>query len=631
MIIKTFNGKVAYDELFHRGVNIIRGNNSSGKSTITHFIFYVLGGDFTDFVPEAKKCSEVYAEVEINGLVMTLKRELDVDEDMKIRRSLPMFIYLGNYENSKTPKANNTWKKYGYKTTSNRKSFSNMLFNSLDIPQVKGDSNITMHQILRLLYIDQNSPTSSLYYYENFDSQLTRETVSDLLLGVYDEALYDKKRRLIDVQRELDETKNEIKSIKKFFSSPLLLIPANILTKIEGREKEITKAVEDIRALRNEEKKIRFSKNVKLRYEKLHDDAVAKRNNIIKIKDDIDLLEASIEESEYFLETLDDKLRSIRVSIKTREFLGELELSYCPECLSSISVNVPNSQCKLCKEELNDQYGIIQAKKMEQELLFQIKESTTILSVDKKELELKNTKYKIQYESLRDLQKEVNLSLNDVKSVNSEAIDALRENKGFLEGEILQFRTLLESAMQYQGLLKHEGEQRQEVAILIDEISIREANQKKLKLKIEKKVKDQGLYLLNNDLLRQDEFKDAKGFHIDFSNNLAFLSNKYAKYSASSNFYLKVSARFALFLASLEIENMRFPRFIFADNMEDKGIEKERAQNLQILMIEKLKSYNKDNYQLIYTTSYITEELNNSDYVVGDFYTKTNKSLKNVN
>lgn len=35
---------VAYDERFHMGVNVIRGDNSSGKSTVLNFIFYGLGG-----------------------------------------------------------------------------------------------------------------------------------------------------------------------------------------------------------------------------------------------------------------------------------------------------------------------------------------------------------------------------------------------------------------------------------------------------------------------------------------------------------------------------------------------------------------------------------------------------------
>ena len=39
LIVYTLKGGVAYDEYFHEGVNIIRGHNSSGKSTISNFIF----------------------------------------------------------------------------------------------------------------------------------------------------------------------------------------------------------------------------------------------------------------------------------------------------------------------------------------------------------------------------------------------------------------------------------------------------------------------------------------------------------------------------------------------------------------------------------------------------------------
>lgn len=184
LIIYTESGEIAYDEVFHRGVNIIRGDNSSGKSTITHFIFYALGGAFNDFVPEARLCSQVMAEVEMNSATFTIKREIVKDDEGNIGIQTPMYFYWGNIEESFAPPEGKHWEKFGYKTTESRKSFSNVLFDNLDLPIVKGDNNITFHQILRLLYIDQESPTSSLFLYEHFDSQLTRETVSDLLLGV---------------------------------------------------------------------------------------------------------------------------------------------------------------------------------------------------------------------------------------------------------------------------------------------------------------------------------------------------------------------------------------------------------------------------------------------------------------
>ncbi|WP_456311572.1 hypothetical protein [Pseudomonas shirazensis] len=124
---------------------------------------------------------------------------------------------------------------------------------------------------------------------------------------------------------------------------------------------------------------------------------------------------------------------------------------------------------------------------------------------------------------------------------------------------------------------------------------------------------------------------------IDFSNNLVYLKSndkekfkQYQKFSASSNFYLKISARFAIFLASLSVDKMRFPRFIFADNMEDKGIEEKRAQNLQKILIERVNQFPEENFQLIYTTSYLSPELLDSSFIVGEYYTKENHSLKNI-
>lgn len=98
----------------------------------------------------------------------------------------------------------------------------------------------------------------------------------------------------------------------------------------------------------------------------------------------------------------------------------------------------------------------------------------------------------------------------------------------------------------------------------------------------------------------------------------------------SSSFYLKNSARFAIFLASLSIDKMRFPRFILCDNMEDKGIELIRVHNFQKILIEYLRDFPDDSYQMIYTTSFIPDELNNEKYCVGEFYTEENPSLKNV-
>lgn len=630
LYIQTEEGKVAYDEKFHKGVNIIRGDNSSGKSTITHFIFFVLGGAFNDFVPEARKCSVVYAEVEMNNAIFTIKRAIEKDTEGNINKQAPMYFFWGDMNESFDPPVNKNWQKFGYKTTDNSKSFSNVLFENLGLPIVKGENNITFHQILRLLYIDQDSPTSSLFFYEIFDNQLTRETVSDLLLGVYNEELYENKKRLIIVEKEFEGLKSEIRATSLFFEDGLSLNPSLLKTAIENKEKEISKIQDQIISIRKQEMEVKYEVSSKLSFQLLKDEAIQQRYLVNELEDKISSLANEIEDSTFFVKTLEKKIRALKNSIQTRAFLGNLPLEYCPECLTKINVNENSANCKLCKESIDQSFGIIQARRMEIEIGFQIKESQKLLELNKRELIELQAKRVAELGKLKDIQNQVNAALLDVKSYNEEVLDHLNSGKGFLEGVILQYRTMLEKAELYEKLIDKKNELEKEAHFLKSYILKTEKRQVSLKESINNKIREEGVRLLNNDLDRQDEFKEAHDFSINFSNNIAYLSSKYSKYSASSNFYLKVSARFSIFLASLSVEEMRYPRFIFADNMEDKGIEKERAQNLQRILIERVNEFDTDSYQIIYTTSYITKELDESDYVVGEYYTKENRSLKNI-
>lgn len=628
LIILTKEGKIAYDEEYHKGINIIRGDNSSGKSTISHFIFYILGGAFNDWVKEAKKCSVVYAEVVLNGAIVTLKREIVFNSDGVANKLQGIEFFWDNYE---TAKQNiEGWQKYNFSKNGDSKSFSEVLFENIEIPIVKGDNNITMHQVLRLLYIDQESPTNSLFLYENFDTTLTRETVADLLLGVYSQELYDKQQDLEISKKEYDALKSEINVIKKFIPKKEDLIPLHIEHRITNKDAELIEIEKQIFDYKEYNKRVNFSIKSQLEFEKINKKALIQRKMVKDVTNKIRSYELEIEDTVFFIHALENKLTAIKNSIKTREYLGKYSLENCPQCLKPIVKPEIENRCSLCKTEMDDNVGISEARKIEQEIFFQIQESKKINS--KKEAELIELKAKQELEKAKlfSIQQRVNQALVDVRSFRDEKIDKLYEDKGFVEGEVLQLRTLLENAEIYQCKKSKFDNLETYIDLLNAQIKRLKEDQEILKININRQIEKIGVYLLNNDLKRQKEFFEAKEFHIDYRNNIAFISDKNAKYSASSSFYLKNSARFAIFLASLSIEKMRYPRFILCDNMEDKGIQIERVHNFQKILIDYLKEFNSDNYQVIYTTSFILEEYNNSRYCVGDFYTEEKPSLQNV-
>lgn len=640
LVIYTNTGKIAYDEKFHKGINVICGDNSSGKSTITHFIFFALGGEFNDFVPEARECQVVFAEIEANGVVVTLKRYIEIGEkSQKINARIALHIFWGDIEEAQKPPISKFWQKYEYNNTDKKTSFSGVLFELLKLPEVKEENNISIHQILRLLYIDQESPTSSLFYYDEFDKQTTREAVADLLLGVYNQDLYDFKLDLYKAEKELEEVKSEIRITKRFFPDAFSLHVEHINTQIENKEKEIRLINERIRAIRLENSDLKYTDKSKLEFQQLQEESIKQRTQTHDLVSAINVLEREVDDSEYFIEALDSKYRALGNSLQTRDFLKALPLDYCPECLNALHEHDDDKSCRLCKQVTDDKLGITQAKRMQLEIKFQLQESSKLLKLKKDKLANLKIELKSSTAILNELQLRVDETMKDVRPFKVEVLDKLHFERGLAEGEILQFRTMLEQAEIYAGLLKNKADLDTNISKLSSLINTIKREQAQTKEKVVQRIQEEGVYLLNNDLDRQKEFAsaDPKDLILDFSNNLVYLRSsntekfkQYQKFSASSNFYLKVSARFAIFLASLDVDQMRYPRFIFADNMEDKGIEEKRAQNLQQILIKRLKELKTDNFQLIYTTSYATDEILKSEYLVGKYYTKDNHSLKNI-
>lgn len=649
--IVTDTGEVAYDELFHRGVNIIRGKNSSGKSTIVRFIFFVLGGYYSDFVPQALRCQYVMAEVCINGTVVTLKRYLEHRDDGKVNPSAPMYIYFGPMSevvssstiqvSSDAPETWNlkpeTWQKFGYNTSAEYHSFSNVLFKMLGYPEIKADSNITMHQILRLIYLDQESPVNSLFFYEQFDKEIYRETVANLLLGLYDQKYSDAKLELQKVVKAIAEVKVSIKNVSEFLKGMNVKSSAYIRQEIENRNDEIARISAQIQELRNTTVNSELSTdstlstlNSQLEYQRLKADITKQRKECDALEREVKELENEIEDSGYFIDALNKRLDAVDKSIATRDYFDSLHLDFCPECLTRIEPQAEEGHCPLCKSPIDNSKGKSQAIRIRLELQHQVSESLALKEENEHLLEEKKAQLRRMKRQLTALQRHYDDSVNYVRSTHEERIDKLLQDKGFMEGEILQYRTLLEQAEKYERLLEEQDKLKKRESELNRYIDATENRIRLDRKTIDAAVSASGLYLLRNDEQRQTEFMQADDFVIDYSQNMAYISNQRIKLSASSAFYLKMVARFALLFASLKVGSMMYPRLLFSDNMEDKGLEQGRAEKFQRTVVNLLKKENQEGYQLIFATSMIAPELNTEEYVIGDYYTEDNKSLKNV-
>lgn len=622
LIVFSKTGKPVYDENFHHGVNIIRGENSSGKSTISNFIFYVLGGDFNNWTTEALTCDYVVAEVEINEAILTIRRNINESSRQN------MSFFWGVYEEAKKS-AFDGWMTFPYQQTENKSSYSTVLFNMLDFPEVRSDedSKITFHQVLRLLYIDQDSPVQSLFRFERFDPPLTRQAISELLLGVYDDSLYHDRLNLRSNQKELGEKRREFESINKVFSSTG---KESKLSNIHIEIEQANKALNELRLQISELKTTSFilrNKRTPLKVEVLLQDLTPLKQSVTGIKNAISSYEVEIYDSELFIDTLQKRVSALNNSILTREALGELPLTHCPQCLNLLNKEHLDSQCFLCKQPLTQSEEQTHAKRIKQELELQIKESSKLLEGKKKRLSNLKAELPIVTQKARLLQKDLDVAIQGHQSTRDENIDSLLVQQGVIETNIESLTQQIKAVELLELLRVQIAELEKQNSILETNIQLKTGQQNQKYTRAINKIEEYTKYILRHDLKRQDEFENPQKVEIDFLSDVFNLGGKY-NFSASSNTYFKNAIRYSVFFSSLDLSFYRYPKFILCDNMEDKGMELIRTQNLQRIIVSISESKQVE-HQIIFSTSMIASDLDTRhDLCVGPHYTRENKTLK---
>lgn len=621
LVVVTHTGVTAYDETFHLGVNIIRGVNSSGKSTIANFIFFILGGNFENWTTEALKCREVFAEVDINGAVLTLRRYIGEGANK------PMNIFWGNYEASR--KNAIEWQTYPYRQTAQITSYTNILFKALNFPEVKNtetDSNITMHQLLRLMYIDQDTPTQSLFRFERFDLPLTRQTIAEVLLGVYDDILYVQRLNLRTAQKLQEDKKRQYDNLNRLFNqSGTETNLETIQARIEDTSTEYNSNEEKIVELKAAQR-VRTNTRTATNSEVLQQALSSTKGALKTIQEQADQLEFDTLDSRQFIKTLEKRVYDLNNSLLTRKTLGELPLTHCPQCLSVLDANHPESICLLCKQPLTEDAEKANAKRLLVEMELQIKESEGLLEEKEKQLLDLRGQIVVLQQRVRLEQKQLDAAIANVQSTRDDRIDALLIRQGELNRQL----EYLAEQIKIVSVLKQLKSDLEELAATIKglqlEIQDKEARQRANFEKAMRKIKEYTLQILKADLDRQEEFKNPRNLEIDFMKDVFTLDGG-NNFSASSKTYFKNAVLFAIFFAGVELDYFRYPRFILCDNMEDNGMEKIRTQNFQKVIADISNSLKKP-HQIVFTTSMVNDDLNNTPLCIGREYSSTDKSLR---
>ncbi len=345
-------GVSVYDQRFHEGVNIIHGENGSGKSTIMDFMFYALGGEGIEWKEHAALCDAVTAEVQMNDLVLTLRREVSTE------RQRPMQIFFGGMDEAAAHGISG-WQTFPFRRSESRLSFSQVLFRALRIPeaQTAEGGNITMHQLMRLLYVDQMSPVQRIFRFESFDPPIMKQTVGDLLCGVGGYDLYERQVALRELEKKYSAISSELKSIATLladFEGPLRL--AALRKEYEELVAERADLYSELSVLERQPLEgPADAKQVETQRRSSWEELSKLRCHVQQLETDIKTLEFEVEDSHRFIKYLESTLRGLEQSTLTYQELGTVQFEYCPACFSPIAAHSSGFHCHLCKEELPDE------------------------------------------------------------------------------------------------------------------------------------------------------------------------------------------------------------------------------------------------------------------------------------
>lgn len=613
------DGYVVLDVEFHKGLNVLRGHNSSGKTTTLDFIAHTMGAEDIPWKKESLLCDYSLLDLSLNDRHVTLRR------DVSDSRQQPVYIYWGPMAEAQAAPVT-SWELYPFRRSANKLSFTQVLLQALGLSEAQGDgaSNLTMHQFLRVIYADQPSLHSPIFRVDTFDSALTRETVGNYLSGVYDDELYSAQLSRRALEKEVAQAESELRSI---FA---VLAKSNQDINAEFFGQQIIETERRRAVLLEEIKRLKAERTVKSDKQRSTDEGVTRaaldsaKKELASTLDTIVRKEAELADSQQFIDEVNSRLNSLDESQHARSYFGSIAFNFCPCCLTELKAAEAGA-CALCKSPIDGNAGETQILRMRNELLVQLKESSRIIQMREHEVRTLRLKIPGLRQTLRSLeQRYVELAQNWSSELEV-ALERSSREVGSLDQEIKSLYENQRLANVIKDLQARRDELQQQMHELDSIIERLTYAQESRKAQAFYEIASALSRLLKLDLYRQQEFRTAEHVQFSFIDNQVIVDGS-AKFSESSTAVLRHLFHLALLTASTKLPAMRFPRFLMLDGIEDGGMELARAYRLQEIIATECSTYDVD-FQVIIATSQIEPSLNVEDFVVGREFTEDRRAL----
>ncbi len=276
-------------------------------------------------------------------------------------------------------------------------------------------------------------------------------------------------------------------------------------------------------------------------------------------------------------------------------------------------------------DSLGDERGDTQLLRMRNELNVQLRESRMLSEARATEVEGLRMEIPHLSQRIRTLEQDYSAATTSWSSELEIAVEVAARKLGALDEEVRQayeqqkLAAIIAELQTRRDALTAEGKR------LTEAIQVLEQKQALRKQEVADAVNAAMVRLLKLDLPLQPEFVSAHSSHFDFVDNAVYVNGS-RHFSESSAVVLRHIFHLALLTVSTTRPYMRLPRFLLLDGIDDGGMEKERSHRLQEIIVAECQQYEVD-YQVIFATSEINPALEETELVVGRFFTPEARSL----
>lgn len=342
--------KKDYDIQFHKGLNIIAGPISTGKSTILQLIDYCLGNSKHPEYEELRKVSSVFLEIEIKSEILTIERKLFIKERKRVKIHYTTIEKLDIQHNEKVILSSQ--KKY-------KDSISSFILSKLNLwgihlkeaptKESSGADIMSIRDLMWFCYLNQGriDDQEDFLFEKSYMKNIKLKQVFKVIFDVYDEQEAKLRYQLRENEEMLKVKKRQLESIEEFLrinniskKESLILKKKRLKEKLNKRKKKYNNLTGEL--LEKTEFSREFRKELKTLERKISEKNERLREKRI-LKDQINVLIGQYEEDIFRIEAL----------IEAKKILDPLSIKKCPICLNDIGIIRANKDtCPICSKNL---------------------------------------------------------------------------------------------------------------------------------------------------------------------------------------------------------------------------------------------------------------------------------------